>query len=184
MRSTGVLLSALALALTAGCTSSLGDDAASTQAPEQTASESASSAPATSEPAEEETTAENEAESSASPRESQSASSAKDDAIEASETHGKLLLTSAGEVSDPEDLHGKIVVGQGGCIGFVPIPEGGRPLALVAPDGSKYDGRDHVTIGGETYHFGELVDLAGVAEENSSYSQADRCGEQIVRLAP
>lgn len=180
MRSIGALLSALALVATAGCTSSLGGDATSSQTP----SDSAASTQATPTPTPTATSADEETEEPTTEASEQAETDATDSAIEGSETHGKLLLTSAGEVANAESLHGKIVVGRGGCIAFVPIPEGGRPLALIAPQGSSYDGRDHVTIGDDTYHFGEMVDLMGAAEENGDYAEADRCGNAIVRIAP
>ncbi|MDO5727882.1 MAG: hypothetical protein Q4Q03_08160, partial [Bowdeniella nasicola] len=105
-------------------------------------------------------------------------------AITGEETHGKVLLTTANQVRDPEALHGKIVVGQGGCIAFVTIPDGGKPLPLIAPEGSRYDGRNQVSIDGKTYRFGELLDLQGAAERVDDYEFADRCGQEVIHITP
>ena len=84
-------------------------------------------------------------------------------------------------------MHGKVVVGQGGCIAFVPIPGGGKPTPLLAPDGASYDGKDTVTIGGTDYRFGQVTDLDAIdydAKDELPAEWTQRCGtSQVLWLA-
>ncbi|OKL54649.1 hypothetical protein BSZ39_02900 [Bowdeniella nasicola] len=155
------------LALSA-CSASVNTDspAPSSAAPSATASASESESP-------EATSAEPSTESTTSEASQQGGSSE----VKAEEIHGKILLTSEAGPQDSKGLHGKIVVGQGGCISFVPVPGGGRPLPILAPTGSSYDGKDTVTIGSNSYRFGQVVDLEGIGYSGDEVKSAagNRC---------
>lgn len=121
-------------------------------------------------------------EPAATPSESDSAAPAAT-TIEGMEVHGKVLLTSGEAAEGASAQHGKIVVGQGGCIAFVPVPGGGKPTPIVAPSGATYDGKDTVTINGQAYRFGQQVDIQGVAKEADVPADfARRCGTNVMWL--
>ncbi|MDO5699907.1 MAG: hypothetical protein Q4P36_00330 [Bowdeniella nasicola] len=183
-RSITAVLAAGVLALSA-CTGSVSPEEEATETP--TATESASESPTPSaEPTEEETEDTSESESPEA-SETSEANEAGSSGIEVVSQQGKLLLTSTSGASDPSTKHGKIVVSQGGCIGFVEIPKGGKPLPIVAPSGSTIERNGQVTIGGATHHFGAIVDLSGSVTDAGDKIPADtaeRCGaSQVLWLA-
>ncbi len=168
MRRSIIAAAALAALAVAGCTASVSPSGTSTP-----------SAPTTTTPA-----------ANASPSESAgptSTTTATGGEVSATESAGKILLTLEQGPQDASTLHGKIVVGQGGCIAFVPVPGGGRPVPILAPASASYDGADAVTIGSATYRFGQLVDLEGIEYDASAEldaATAQRCGgSQVIWLA-
>lgn len=120
----------------------------------------------------------------ATPSEASSSDPAASGAIEGKEVHGKILLTSGKAAEGASAQHGKIVVGQGGCIAFVPVPGGGKPTPIIAPSGAEYNGKDTVTINGQSYRFGQQVDIQGVAKEADVPADfAQRCGTNVMWLS-
>lgn len=179
MRRSIIAAAALAALAVAGCTASVSPSGTSTPSAATTTPEASASPSETASPSESASQSE-----SASPT---AATTATGGNVSANESAGKVLLTFEQGPQDASTLHGKIVVGQGGCIAFVPVPGGGRPVPILAPAAASYDGAAAVTIGSATYRFGQLVDLAGIEYDASAELDAEtaqRCGgSQVIWLA-